>query len=136
MIPVTNDIAIDESALEERFIRSSGPGGQNVNKVATAVQLRYDPSGLPASVRHRLARLAGRKMTERGELLIEARNHRSQEMNRFEARERLAALVREAARPPRPRKKTRPSRAAKERRLEEKKRRGQTKRRRGPVRLD
>ncbi|MFP4032580.1 MAG: peptide chain release factor-like protein, partial [Desulfococcaceae bacterium] len=80
MIPVTNDIAIDESALEERFIRSSGPGGQNVNKVATAVQLRYDPSGLPASVRHRLARLAGRKMTERGELLIEARREAVERM--------------------------------------------------------
>ena len=136
MIPVTDDIAIDEAALEERFIRSSGPGGQNVNKVASAVQLRYDPSGLPEPVRRRLARLAGRRMTETGEIVIEARNHRSQEQNRQEARERLVELIRKAARPPRPRKPTRPSRAAKERRLETKRHRARTKSRRGPVSMD
>jgi ribosome-associated protein len=136
MIPVTDDIAIDEAALEERFIRSSGPGGQNVNKVATAVQLRYDPSGLPEAVRRRLPRLAGRRMTETGEIVIEARNHRSQEQNRQEARNRLAELIRNAARPPRPRKPTRPSRAAKERRLEAKRHRSRTKSRRGPVSMD
>lgn len=136
MIPVTDDIAIDESAIEERFIRSSGPGGQNVNKVASAVQLRYDPSDLPPAVRHRLAKLAGRRMTEDGELIIEARSQRHQEQNRREARDRLVELVRAATRRPRRRKPTKPSRAAKERRLEEKRRRGQTKRRRGPVRLD
>ncbi|MCE4225218.1 aminoacyl-tRNA hydrolase [Methylobacterium sp. C25] len=130
----TPQIAIDEAELEESFVRASGPGGQNVNKVASAVQLRFDvrrsPS-LPNAVAIRLMKLAGRRLTDDGVLVIDARQHRTQERNRADARERLAALVAEAAVPPKPRRATRPTLASKTRRLETKSRRGAVKRLRG-----
>ncbi|MBI5906300.1 MAG: aminoacyl-tRNA hydrolase [Deltaproteobacteria bacterium] len=131
MIRVTRSICIGESEIGERFVRSPGPGGQNVNKVATAVQLRFDvrnsPS-LPADVRDRLLRLAGRRVTAEGFLLIEARRFRTRERNREDARDRLAALVAAAAEPVKPRKETRPPGASRERRLDAKRRRGEIKR--------
>ena len=136
MIPITPDISIDDSAIEERFIRASGPGGQNVNKVATAVQLRFDVANaatLPGDVRARLMRLAGRRMTTEGVIVIEARRYRTRERNRADALARLVALIRRAAEPPKPRRRTRPPRASKARRLETKRRRGTTKRTRAPV---
>jgi ribosome-associated protein len=136
MLSITPTLAIDESEIKLEFVRASGPGGQNVNKVATAVQLRFDvlnsPS-LPADVRERLARLAGSRMTEDGVLVITARQFRSQERNRQAAVERLVDLVRQAAEKPKPRRKTRPTLASKQRRLEGKRRRSQTKRMRGSV---
>jgi ribosome-associated protein len=130
MIPVTSAIFLDENELFFRFVRSSGPGGQNVNKVATAAQLRFDvgssPS-LPGDVRVRLIRLAGRRITSEGVLIIEAKRFRTQEQNREDAINRLIELIRAAAVPPRPRKKTKATKASKERRLEEKKRRGKAK---------
>ncbi len=136
MIPVTSRIAIDEREIEESFIRASGPGGQNVNKLSTAVELRFDvrssPS-LPDAVRARLERLAGRRLTKDGVLVIVAQRHRTQERNRADALERLVDLVRRAAEPPPPpRKPTRPSLGAKRRRLESKGRRSAIKRLRGP----
>lgn len=135
MLRVTPQIRIPEAELTERFVRASGPGGQNVNKVATAVQLRFDvrhsPS-LPEEVRARLLRLAAARINRDGELLIEARRYRGQERNRADARQRLARWIERAARPPRPRKRTRPPPAAKRRRLEAKKARGQKKRLRKP----
>jgi ribosome-associated protein len=130
MIHITRDIALDEKEIREEFIRASGPGGQNVNKVATAVQLRFDarhsPS-LPDDVRARLIRLAGRRVNADGVLIVVARQFRTQEQNRADARARLVALIRQAAVKPKARRKTKPTRAARERRLESKKRRGKIK---------
>jgi len=125
MIAITAEISIDERELQERFVRASGPGGQNVNKVSTAVELRFDvnASTLPAAVKQRLARLAGSRMTADGTLLIDSREHRTQAKNREAARERLIALLQQAAIAPRRRRPTRPKAGAKEKRLESKKRR-------------
>jgi ribosome-associated protein len=126
MIRVTKTIAIDEDELKERFIRASGPGGQNVNKLASAVQLRFDVRGspnLPDEVRARLERLAGSRLTREGVLIINAQRHRTQERNRQDARERLLELIRRAAVRPIPRRATKPTAGARERRLESKKRR-------------
>jgi len=134
MIRITDRIAIDESELDESFIRSSGPGGQNVNKLSTAVQLRFDvrrsPS-LPDDVRTRLERLAGKRLTRDGVLIITAQNHRTQERNRADALDRLTELIRQAAVRPVPRRPTRPTKASRRRRLETKKRRSGIKALRG-----
>ena len=130
---VSEHIAIPDEELEWKFIRSSGPGGQNVNKVASAVQLRFllpQNTSLPAAVRSRLQRLAGQRVIDDGTILLSARNERSQEQNRRAALERLADLVRAALIEPKIRKKTRPTRASKERRIDTKKRRAGTKRER------
>jgi ribosome-associated protein len=136
MIQVTRSIAIDERELSERFVRSSGPGGQNVNKVSTAVELRFDvgASSLPEDVKARLTALAGNRMTDSGVLVIDSREHRTQARNRAQARERLLELVRQAAARPKSRKRTRPTRAARERRLAVKVQRARVKMRRGRVR--
>ena len=130
MIRITPSISIGEGELEEHFIRASGPGGQNVNKLASAVQLRFDvrrsPS-LPEDVRARLERLAGRRLTREGVIVINAQRHRTQERNREDARERLVDLIRRAAVAPVPRRATKPTAGARERRLESKKRRSSIK---------
>jgi ribosome-associated protein len=131
MIRVTHDIAIDENELAESFVRASGPGGQNVNKVSTAVQLRFDvrrsPS-LPQPVRARLERLAGARLTKDGVIVITAERFRSQERNRADAVARLVALIRRAAEAPKPRRPTNPTAASRERRLKEKSGRSAVKR--------
>ena len=138
MIQITDTLAIDEREVEERFVRASGPGGQNVNKVATAVQLRFDvnASSLPDEIKTRLVTLAGSRMTAAGVLVIDAREHRTQAQNREAARERLVELLARATRKPKKRRATKPSKAAKERRLVSKKRRGETKSARGKTRTD
>jgi ribosome-associated protein len=134
MIRITEHISIDDSELTESFVRASGPGGQNVNKLATAVQLRFDvrhsPS-LPEDVRARLAALAGRRLTLDGVLVIMAQSHRTQERNREDARARLVELIRAAAVRPKRRRLTKPTAASRERRIESKKRRSGVKRLRG-----
>ena len=126
---VTDTIAIDEREIDERFVRASGPGGQNVNKVSTAVELRFDvhASSLPSEVKGRLIALAGSRMTTDGVLLIDSREHRTQARNREAARQRLIDLVAQAAKRPRRRKATKPHAGAREKRLESKKLRGQLK---------
>ncbi len=131
MIPIGRDISIDQRELKLRFVRSPGPGGQNVNKTATAVQLRFDVAGspsLPQSVKQRLERLAGSRMTAEGVLVVEASRHRTQKANRADALSRLKALIRQAARRPKKRLPTQPTAASRQRRLEQKQRRGRTKR--------
>jgi ribosome-associated protein len=130
MIRITDRISIDERELEERFVRASGPGGQNVNKLSSAVQLRFDvrrSPALPADVRMRLERLAGRRLTRDGVLVIMAQRHRTQERNRQDAMDRLIELIRTASVPPTPRRPTKPTRGSKERRLATKKSRSSIK---------
>ncbi len=130
MLKVTAAITIDDAELSEQFVRASGPGGQNVNKVSSAVQLRfnvYTSSSLPADVRARLIKLAGNRMTSAGDFVIAAQRFRNQAQNRADARERLVALIRAATHAPKLRRKTRPTAASKRRRLETKHRRGEIK---------
>jgi ribosome-associated protein len=136
MIRITDRISIEESELEERFVRASGPGGQNVNKLSSAVQLRFDvrrsPS-LTADVRTRLERMAGRRLTRDGAIVLMAQRHRTQERNRQDARDRLIELIQRASVAPTPRRPTRPTRGSKERRLATKKNRSTIKGLRGTV---
>ena len=139
MIQITPAIAIDERKIQEDFIRASGPGGQNINKVATAVQLRFDvahSSSLPDDVRQRLVHLAGRRMTDEGVLIIEARRFRTQVRNRQDAFDRLISLIHKATMQPKVRRKTRPPAKSREQRLEIKRRRSQLKEQRRPIQPD
>ena len=139
MLTITQTIQIDEQELMESFIRSSGPGGQNVNKAATAVQLRFDAgnsTALDEQVKLRLKRLAGRRMTDEGVIVIESRRYREQEKNRLDARERLAVLIRRASEKPRLRRQTRPTKASIQRRVEGKKRRSDVKKMRKRLIID
>ena len=138
MLHVTPTIIIADHELEERFVRASGPGGQNVNKVSSAVELRFNvaASSLPQDVKARLITLAGRRISTDGVLLIDSREHRTQAQNRSAARARLAELLRRAATRPKPRKKTRPTTAARQRRMVAKVRRARVKARRGRVGSD
>ena len=133
MIRITDTIGIEERELDERFVRASGPGGQNVNKVSTAVELRFDvrASSLPYDMKQRLIALAGSRMTGDEVLLIDSREHRTQAMNREAARARLVALLQAAAKRPKTRRPTKPKRAAKEKRLESKRQRSDVKSLRG-----
>jgi ribosome-associated protein len=137
MIAITDWLALDDDEIGESFIRASGPGGQNVNKVASAVQLRFDVRGspsLPAPVRERLERLAGHRVSQDGILIITAQRFRSQDRNRADARQRLVALILRALTPPARRRATRPSAASRQRRLAEKRERARVKQQRGNVR--
>ena len=136
MIRVNAEIELDEREIQEDFVRASGPGGQNVNKVSTAVQLRFDAAhsfSLPEEVRARLMCLAGRRLTNEGEVLIEAKRFRTQERNRQDAINRLVALIQQAAEKPKLRIETKPTKASKRRRLESKKQRGEVKRGRSKI---
>ena len=136
MIRIVDDIFIDESDIKEEFIRSGGPGGQHVNKVSTAVQLRFDIKGskLPHDIKDRLVSIGGRRVTDDGILIISSRGFRKRELNRVDAADKLIALIRKACEKPKRRVKTKPSRAKREKRIEEKKVRGDTKKMRRKVR--
>jgi ribosome-associated protein len=137
MIRITPTISIEEQEVKEEFVRSSGPGGQNVNKVATAVKIRFDVAkspSLPDDVRKRLKQLAGRRITRAGILVLDARRFRTQEMNRKDGLERLVELIKRACQKPRRRLKTKPTLASRRQRLETKRRRSDKKKMRGPVR--
>lgn len=139
MIRVTERIAIEENELDESFIRASGPGGQNVNKVSSAVQLRFNARtsrSLPNDISIRLQRLAGSRLTNEGVIVITANRHRSQDQNRDEARERLFDMIREAANPPPPRRATKPTRSSKKRRVDSKVKRGHVKKMRSNREFD
>ncbi|MBS4095326.1 MAG: aminoacyl-tRNA hydrolase [Sulfuricella sp.] len=136
MIRITPQIALDEREIQLQFVRASGPGGQNVNKVSSAVQLRFDAAhspSLPEDVRERLMRLAGNRLTNEGEIVIDAQRFRTQERNRQDATQRLVELIRQASVRPKPRVATKPTKASRVRRLESKQRRGSIKRGRGAV---
>ncbi len=135
-IRITDVLSIDDREVVERFVRASGPGGQNVNKVSTAVQLRFDvhASSLPNEIKTRLMTIAGSRMTIEGVMVIDAREHRTQAQNREAARERLIAFIEQASRRPKKRRPTKPGKAAKEKRLTSKKKRAEVKAGRGPAR--